>query len=83
MGVRADTNPPLAGVTYGAAAAAALVLVEAGQSVEQVLQGADLPGRQSTGFERGQRQVADLGARVAVRQGGRVVGAHPGGEPGQ
>jgi hypothetical protein len=67
----------------GRDAAAAAVLVEAFQPVQQVLQGADLLRGERAGFERGQRQVADLGAGVVVRQGGRVVGAHPGGEPGQ
>src|SRR4051812_15947665 len=61
----------------GGRAAAALVLVEARKPVEKVLQRADLGRRERAGFERGQRQVADLGAGVAVRQGGRVVGADP------
>jgi hypothetical protein len=44
----------VAGQFAGCSAAAALVLVETGQPVEQVLQGTDLAGIEGAGFERGQ-----------------------------
>jgi hypothetical protein len=66
-----------------AAAASALVLVEALEAVQVVLERTDLCGRPGARLQRWQRQVCHLGARVAVQQRRRVTGNHPRGEAGQ